>query len=375
MTKHEFISRLRDELIGLSDEDIRGSVDFYGEIIDDIIESGASEEDAVAALGSAEEVAANIRAQSSVEEEVDESAAKKPLGNPPTETGRAGDSGNMEDFKDIFIDAGDADVRIVLSESGEIEVECPSDTENKHYVTSVNDGTLTIKQIKAKNLYRRFFGMNLSSLFTVNTTCSEIKVSLPPREFGSLCINTVSGDINVEEGISFASVVAKTMSGDVGISSSVKNELIAKSVSGDVTVTGMAPNTLNLSSTSGDVTLSSVRYAGYVSAWTASGDVELTDVSCKTVTCGSKSADVTLYCVIADNVITCTDVSGDIQLRKCDAGSLKLTNISGDVNGTLLSEKTFVASTVSGNVYVPPISSDRQCVVTTVSGDILFSLE
>ena len=56
MTKEEFINALSTSLRGLSDEDIRKSVDYYEEIIDDRMEDGKTEEDAVSGLGTIDEI-------------------------------------------------------------------------------------------------------------------------------------------------------------------------------------------------------------------------------------------------------------------------------------------------------------------------------
>lgn len=60
MTKQEFTLQLSNGLNGLSEEDIRKSVDYYSEMIDDRMEDGMSEEEAVAALGSIEDIRSRI---------------------------------------------------------------------------------------------------------------------------------------------------------------------------------------------------------------------------------------------------------------------------------------------------------------------------
>lgn len=60
MTKTDFLLALRKNLSGLPKEDIEKSLDYYSEIIEDRIEDGLSEEEAVDALGSAEEIAEQI---------------------------------------------------------------------------------------------------------------------------------------------------------------------------------------------------------------------------------------------------------------------------------------------------------------------------
>ena len=61
MNKQDFLAALRGLLNDLPAEDIRRSLDFYAEMIDDHMEEGMTEEDAVAAVGSAEQIAGQIR--------------------------------------------------------------------------------------------------------------------------------------------------------------------------------------------------------------------------------------------------------------------------------------------------------------------------
>ena len=60
MTKSEFLSALREKLYGLPREEIAERLAFYGEAIDDRIEEGLSEEDAVGALGTLDDIVFDI---------------------------------------------------------------------------------------------------------------------------------------------------------------------------------------------------------------------------------------------------------------------------------------------------------------------------
>lgn len=62
MDKRTFLARLRDALSGLPRDDIEERLAFYEEMIDDRMEDGLSEEEAVAAVGSVEETASQIAA-------------------------------------------------------------------------------------------------------------------------------------------------------------------------------------------------------------------------------------------------------------------------------------------------------------------------
>lgn len=63
MNKQEFIASLRARLAGLPEGEIDARAEFYGEMIDDRIEEGASEEEAVFAVGSLDDVVREILSQ------------------------------------------------------------------------------------------------------------------------------------------------------------------------------------------------------------------------------------------------------------------------------------------------------------------------
>ena len=62
MNKQEFLEKLEKSLRGLPPEDIAERIGFYNEIIEDKIEEGLTEEQAVATVGSPETIAAQILA-------------------------------------------------------------------------------------------------------------------------------------------------------------------------------------------------------------------------------------------------------------------------------------------------------------------------
>ncbi len=63
MSKQEFLVQLRKGLSGLPKEDVEERLAFYCEMIDDRMEEGITEEEAVAAVGSAQEIVAQVVAE------------------------------------------------------------------------------------------------------------------------------------------------------------------------------------------------------------------------------------------------------------------------------------------------------------------------
>lgn len=60
MTKTEFLNQLKGRLKGLPREDIEKSIEYYSEMIDDRVEDGLSEEEAISELGSLDEIVSQI---------------------------------------------------------------------------------------------------------------------------------------------------------------------------------------------------------------------------------------------------------------------------------------------------------------------------
>lgn len=82
MNKREFFDSLKTRLSDLPENEINERINFYGEMIDDRIEEGYSEEEAVLAVGSADDVALQIRSDissSRVENEKMKKEGKKEL--------------------------------------------------------------------------------------------------------------------------------------------------------------------------------------------------------------------------------------------------------------------------------------------------------
>ena len=74
MTREQFVKKLKGELSSLPSEELEGRLAFYSEMIDDRIEEGLSEEEAVAAIGDVDEIIAQLRADGSpLRKEKDES--------------------------------------------------------------------------------------------------------------------------------------------------------------------------------------------------------------------------------------------------------------------------------------------------------------
>ena len=60
MNKREFLEELQKRLAGLPQSDIEQTIDFYEEMIEERLEEGKSEEEAIAEIGSIEDIVSQI---------------------------------------------------------------------------------------------------------------------------------------------------------------------------------------------------------------------------------------------------------------------------------------------------------------------------
>lgn len=77
MSKQEFLAALQNGLRGLPPEDIQRWVEFYGEMVEDRMEDGMTEAEAVATLGSVHQIIAQILAQTPLPRLVQEKVKPK----------------------------------------------------------------------------------------------------------------------------------------------------------------------------------------------------------------------------------------------------------------------------------------------------------
>ena len=77
MNKEEFLNELKKGLSGIPENDRNERVTFYSEMIDDRIEEGMSEEEAVSAIGDVNKIISQIMAETPMATIVKERVNKK----------------------------------------------------------------------------------------------------------------------------------------------------------------------------------------------------------------------------------------------------------------------------------------------------------
>ncbi|MBR5785275.1 MAG: DUF4097 family beta strand repeat protein [Clostridia bacterium] len=231
-----------------------------------------------------------------------------------------------DEFNNISINTNDADITFALAKDGKCKVECYEETKAKHSV-EVRGDTLFVNVCNEKAWYD-YIGIYFKS--------AKITVYLPENEYSSFVIKGTTSDICIEN---------------------------------------IAMESLNVSVSTGDVTASDIICGGDITVGVSTGDLHLTNIVCKNVISQGSTGDILLKNVIASEKFSLKRSTGDIEFDGSDAAEIFAKTTTGDVTGSLLSEKVFTAQTGTGTVKVPKSTNGGKCEINTSTGDIKIKIK
>lgn len=268
-------------------------------------------------------------------------------------------------YKNISIVTDTADIVFVPSEKTKSSVVCYEQKNAKHTV-SVQDGTLVIEVVNTKKWYE-YIGINFGT--------PKITVSIPQGEHGALSVKSSTGDVEIPKDFQFESMDISESTGDVTSDASVSKLLKIKTSTGDIRVENISAGALDLSVSTGSVTVSEVACEGDVKILVSTGKTVLTDVTCKNIITNGNTGDISLKNVIAAEKFSVERSTGDVKLDGCDAAEIVAKTDTGDVTGSLLTDKVFITQTDTGRVDVPKTGAGDRCEITTDTGDIRIKIQ
>ena len=117
-----------------------------------------------------------------------------------------------------------------------------------------------------------------------------------------------------------------------------------------------------------------VSCTGEVSVNVSTGKAYLTDFKCKSIISDGNTGDIYLDNVIAEEKLSIKRSTGDIRFNGSDAAEIFVETDTGNVTGTFLTDKVFIAQTDTGRVDVPKTTSGGRCEIITDTGNIKISV-
>ena len=273
---------------------------------------------------------------------------------------------NIEDeFNNINISIDTSDLVFKHAKDGKTTIEC-LERKNMPYKVYVENGTLKVETEDNRQL--------TDYMLTYNTK-QTMTVYLPGERYEKLEIKNVTGDTNIPETFSFVNLKVLSSTGDIICKASVDDVLSIDLTTGHIEVEGIKSNEISLISTTGKISAKDIECTNSFTLNVSTGSSNITNVKCKSFSSDGSTGTISLTNVIATGKMEITRSSGDIKLDKCDAEEMNFSLHTGDIKGTILSEKIFITKTSTGKIDVPASTTGGKCTITTSTGDIKISME
>lgn len=250
-----------------------------------------------------------------------------------------------ENFSNICVKTETADIKFVVSDDGKCKVECYEERKAKHSVT-VEEETLVINMLNDKIWYD-YIGINIGT--------PKITVYLPETEYSELFIKESTGNIEIPKDFQFKSVDISLSTGDVEFEAST-SELV------------------KIKTSTGKIEVSDVVCEGDIQISVSTGKVNLSNIECKNLTSKGTTGNINLNNVVATEKFFIKRSTGNVSFDGSDADEIYVETDTGDVKGTLLTDKVFITHTDTGRVNVPKTVTGGKCEISTDTGNIKIDI-
>lgn len=329
MTREQFLNDLKAALAGMQESEIEGVLTYYGEMIDDRMEAGMSEEAAVKAMEPVREIAARVLEEAGVAEE-------KPCGTEKKDAQEI--CRPAEAVQELQIQAECKRIRIVTAEEPQVMLRYTIGSGDIFQLHE--DGGVLSLEHKLRPASSFFNEKNENGSFTLDgilNSVSKLLTSLGDRIVGAGSIfNSESPENEIEV------TLPRTFCGIVRAGSS--NARISLE---DLTCT----QPITLSTSNSRIVLNDVNCAQTLTATTSNSRIVLNDVNIHAARLVTTNGHIELEDVFARDVIEAVTGNSGITVRDTEAeGALHLTTSNARVELDDAAAKEIVIRTSNGSV-------------------------
>lgn len=173
--------------------------------------------------------------------------------------------------------------------------------------------------------------------------------------YNLLTITSNTSNINLSDKFNFESLDVCVSTGDIECFSNINNNVKIKTSTENISLNGLSCKNFELS--------------------TSTGEIDINNVTCCTLYSTGSTGDVFLNNVLATEKINITRSTGCIYLDGCDAKDIYIKTSTGDINGSLLSEKIFLVKSNTKKPIIPSTTNGGICELITNTGDINIKIK
>lgn len=335
MKKQKYFNMLLFYLEQLPQEEAYRTAAFFSEIVDDKIEAGINEEDALNQYGDPKELAAkilkecyNIEAQFKeyVEEDIDEPMVVDENLNTYI--------AEIDDITEVNVSSRAIDIDIIPSLDNKIHV-CYMEDEEYTNDIKTQDSTLFINFASMSN--KGLLGGILKG--KKKESLPNITVEIPLKYNGNLNLNNENASIRVANISGANNLVCTSKNGHIRVIDTSAVMLTAKTSNFRITVTG-------------------VSIAKELNAMTSNGSIDLNKVNAESVTCKTSGSDISLKNASVKNILRASTTNSYIEFKEVSANVIDLKTTNGRISGTVdgnIDEYSITSKASGGKSNLPNI--------------------
>lgn len=355
MTRELFLKDLNNALAGLGEDEVESILAYYSEMIDDRMEAGMTEEDAVNAMEPVETIASRVLSEAEGEEKAEAAPEEKaPEKNDPEKEIRR----NAGDVAELVIQADNQRVHLTTGDTEEIVLRYRIN-DGDIYQLHEENGVLTLEhtlrpmssyKIDAKKLtvdnffdeIGKFIGsINLGNLIQVGGIIGEtrcIEVTLPRLFKGKITVKTNNARIMAEEVTCLGEMKLRTSNARIMLSHIVAHQLNAGTSNGRIVLEDVfVRNQLDAVTSNGRIVATKVVSDDSMHLKTSNGSVQVEEVDASVIAIRTSNAHVsgTIKGKLEDYAIQSGTSNGKNNLPDRDEGEKQLTVKTSNANITL----------------------------------------
>ncbi|MBQ5758319.1 MAG: DUF4097 family beta strand repeat protein, partial [Clostridia bacterium] len=270
-----------------------------------------------------------------------------------------------EPFRNISIRTDTEKLLICKSADGKFRVKF-MEPEYIEPSVSVQNGTLMVSRTDNRSWTDRIgisFGID-----------SYITVELPYGSYGTLSIAEDTGTVIVNPNFTFDRIDIAATTGDVFCYASSDGPVQIAAHSGEIKATDISAESFVVSVTTGGIFLDGVTCHEDLTVTVDTGKTILNNISCRNFLTTGDTGSLSVEKLTASGMISVERTTGDVAILTSDAQELNIATDTGDVRGSLLTDKIFIVQSDTGEIHVPETTSGGVCRITTDTGDIHFRI-
>lgn len=346
MTTNEYLITLAAKLQKLADDprkiypELKSMIEFYREMLDDKIEDGMTEEEAVAAMETPDEIVERLKREFG-EMQVQANADAEPM--QAIENSRAmRREYNPDKVKLVRVIDSDHGVRLVKGAQVAVNYE---DEPNGRYEVSLENGVLELKYIQEKrSFFRNFFGWRRSN--------AEVTVELPDGWQGAADIRTSNAAISA--GVAIDELSVRTSNGAIVLEDTSVRKISGGTSNGALKLESVTFDDMELSASNGRIVAQDIcGSTAKLTSGNASVNVQtakVNDLVIRSSNGGLRAKDIT------GGKLHAQTSNGSVKVSGINAEDVTLVSSNGSISGDIcgdMSDYAITSRTSNGKNNLP----------------------